>query len=226
MTEDRPTTPTPEGTPPSSMPDAPPPAAAQPPADAPTPAAAPPAYTPPTYTPPPIAPPAAQPTVAWAPPPTTAAAVGQRTTLSLAAGILLVLLGVFGTLISLLILTIGREFARSFDFSTLPGFDTGNSDPGAIVGSVITFFGIVLLVCAVFYIVGGVGVLRTKSWGRVIGIIIGILAGLFWLASLASSGQVNSEAARSSPLFALILLAVHAYVAIALLFFWRNRSVT
>src|SRR6185503_20245684 len=161
MTEERPTEPTPEGTPPGSMPDAPPPAA---------PDAAPPASTPPTYTPPPIAPPAAQPTVAWAPPPAATTAVGQRTTLSLAAGILLVILGVLGGLFSLVMLTIGRGFVDQFDFGSLPGLEQIN-DPNAFVDDVITFVGIFLLTCSTFYIVGGVGVMRSKNWGRVIGIV-------------------------------------------------------
>jgi len=166
-----------------------------------------------------VPPPAAQPTVAWAPPPTVSAATGQRTTLSLAAGILLVVLGVLGGLVSLLILTIGREFARQFDFTTLPGVNTGGADVGAIAGSAITFVGIVLLVFSAFYIIGGVGVIRSRDWGRVIGIIVGVLAGLFWLAGVA-----GGEQARGGIGFALVLLAIHAYVAIALLFFWRNRA--
>src|SRR6185437_2094189 len=119
MTEERPTEATREGTPPTTTPDAPAPADA-----------APPASTPPTYTPPPIAPPAAQPTVAWAPPPAAGAAVGQRTTLSLAAGILLVILGVLGGLFSLVMLTIGRGFVDQFDFGSLPGLEQVN-DPNA-----------------------------------------------------------------------------------------------
>ena len=202
MTEDRPPDPTPEG----ATPDAPPPAAA------------PPAYTPPTYTPPPIAPPSPQPAVAWVPPPAASAAAGQRTTLSLAAGILLVVLGVLGVLFSLAVLTIGRSVVDQFDFSSLPGLQ-GNADPNAIVSGVITFLGIFVLACSTFYIVGGVGVMRSKNWGRVIGIIIGILAGLIWLGSLASSGRAGGD-----PLFALVLLAIHAYIAIILLFFWRTRA--
>jgi len=209
MTEERPTEATPEGTPPTTTPDAPAPADA-----------APPAYTPPTYTPPPIAPPAAQPTVAWAPPPAAGAAVGQRTTLSLAAGILLVILGVLGVLFSLVVLTIGRGFVQAFDFTNLPGVQ-GLDDPNAIVGGVITFLGIFVLACSTFYIVSGVGIMRSKSWGRVIGIIIGILAGLLWLGSVAGGGRSGSGDGIG---FALVLLAIHAYVAIALLFFWKNRA--
>lgn len=201
MTEERPSEA--EGMPPSPMPDAPPPGA-------------PPASTPPTYTPPPVPPPAPQPTVAWAPPPAASAAVGQRTTLSLAAGILLVIFGALGVLFSLAVLTIGREFMKSFDFSSIPGMEPG-ADPSAIVTGVITFLGIFVLACSTLYIVGGVGVMRSKNWGRVIGIIIGILAGLLWLGSVANGS-------RGDVAFALVLLALHAYIAIALLFFWRNRA--
>jgi len=203
MTEERPTEPTP----------APDDTTVTPPPDA-----APPASTPPTYTPPPIAPPAAQPTVAWAPPPAATTAVGQRTTLSLAAGILLVILGVLGGLFSLVMLTIGRGFVDQFDFGSLPGLEQIN-DPNAFVGGVITFVGIFLLACSTFYIVGGVGVMRSKNWGRVIGIVIGILAGLLWLAGVTGGGRAGG----GDTSFSLVLLAIHAYVAIVLLFFWKNK---
>ena len=203
MTEERPPEPTPA---PDDTTVTPPPPA--PPASA------------PSYTPPPIAPPAPQPAVAWAPPPATTVAAGRRTTLSMAAGILLVVLGVLGALIGLLILTIGRGVIQAFDFRGMPGTEN-ISDPNALVGGVIAFFGIFLLVCSTFYIVGGVGVLRSKNWGRVIGIVIGILAGLLWLGSLTSASAVSG---RNDLVFPLVLLAIHAYVAIVLLFFWRNKA--
>ena len=211
MTEERPTEPNaaPEETTvtPPPMPDAP---------------AAPAAYTPPPVPPPAYTPPpaAAQPAVAWAPPPAPGAAAGQRTSLSLAAGILLVVLGVLGGLLSLLILTIGREVAQQFDFTNLPGVDTGGADVGAIAGSAVTFVGILLLVFSAFYIIGGIGTIRSRDWGRVLGIIIGILAGLFWLASIGGGGSSG----RGDLVFPLVLLAIHAYVAVALLFFWRTRA--
>jgi hypothetical protein len=184
-----------------------------------------PAYTPPAYTPPPVPPPAmpqpamAQPAVAWAAPPAAAAVQGSRTTLSLVAGILLVVLGLFGALASLALLTIGREFIRQFDFSTLPGLEQVN-DPSGFVESAAIFGGILVLAFSTFYIVGGVGVMRSKNWGRVIGIVIGILASLFWVAGVAGGGRASG----GDTSFALVLLAIHAYVAIVLLFFWRNKS--
>jgi hypothetical protein len=117
-------------------------------------------------------------------------------------------------------LTIGREVVRQFNFANMPGIDTGGADVGAIAGSAVTFVGIVLLVFSTFYIVGGVGVIRSANWGRVIGIVVGILAGLFWLGSVANGGQGRTDGVG----FALVLLAIHAYVAIVLMFFWRNKA--
>jgi hypothetical protein len=169
--------------------------------------------------PPPIAPPAVQPAASWAPPPAAAVATRPRTGLALAAGILLILLGALGALAALALLTIGRAFIEQFDFSSLPGLENVN-DPGAFVASAATFGGILVLGFSILYIVGGVGVMRSREWGRVIGIVIGILAGLFWLAGLGG----GSRAAGTDASFTLVLLAVHAYIAIALLFFWRTRS--
>ena len=200
MTDERP----PEGMPPPD-----------PDAEAPRPYTPPP-IAPPAYAPPP---PAAQPAVAWAPAPAPTKAAGERSTLSLAAGILLLILGVLGVLAGVAALTIGREVIKQFDFSTLPGLEQLN-DPSGFVDSVLTFGAIFLLVCSTFYVVGGVGVLRSKNWGRVIGIVIGILAALLWLGSFANLGRTP----REDTSFALILLALHAYIAIALLFFWRNKA--
>ena len=203
MTEERPSEAKPEGEGPA--PDLP--------------ASSPPPYTP-SYTPPPIAPPAPQPAVSWAPPPTAQAATGQRSTLSLVAGILLILLGALGALFSLALLTIGREVIKQFDFSGVPGLGDVN-DPNAVVASVLTFLGVFVLACSAFYILSGVGVIRSANWGRVIGIIIGILAGLIWLGSLLNVGRSGP---RDDVSFALVLLALHVYIAIALLFFWRNKA--
>src|SRR5262245_16181092 len=145
----------------------------------------------PSYTPPPIAPPVApQPAVAWAPPPAMAAATGERTGLALAAGMLLTLLGALGALAAIAALTIGREFVHQFDFSTLPGLEQVN-DPRGFVESALTFGAIVILSFSAFYIVGGVGIMRSRNWGRVIGIVIGVLAALFWLAGVAGGGQAR-----------------------------------
>jgi hypothetical protein len=222
MTDERPAQMPPDDesavTPPAPV-DAPPPMA--PPPVAPPPVAPPPAMAPPPLEPPaPAMAPAPQPAVGWAPPPAAVATPkGQRTALSLAAGIILVILGAFGVIASIALLTIGREFISQFDFSTVPGFQ-GYSDPNSIVESAATFGAIFVLVCSAFYLVGGVGVMRSAGWGRVIGIVIGILAGLVWLASVGSA----SANGRGGDAFAIVLLVLHAYVAVVLLFFWKTKA--
>jgi hypothetical protein len=217
MTDERP----PEGEPESGTDQAP---AEMPPA-------APPAYTPPAYTPPPVPPPAMpqpamqQPAVAWAPPPAATAATGQRTGLSLAAGIILIVLGILGGLLGLLLATVGRGFVESFNgFNDLPGFN--GADPGAVVGGIVTFFGIILLIGGIAYTLGGIGVARSRGWGRVLGIVVGVIGGLFWLASLGGSGGYanSSGGGGGGGLFAAIFLALHVYVIVALGFFWRKKA--
>jgi len=206
MSEERPTEPSSEDTPANPAPDAP---------------AAAPAYTPPTSTPPPIAPP--QPAVAWAPPPAAPTMAAQRTPLSLAAGILLLILGILGALFGLLIAVVGGTFVRDFNFGNVPGFN--GTDPGDLIGSVVAFVGIVLIVGGLIYLVGGIGIIRSREWGRIIGILVGILIGLFWLVGVFGGGQYSDAGGRAGGgLFAVILFAIHAYIAVALLFFWKRGS--
>ncbi len=162
--------------------------------------------------------PAAEPVVQWAPPPAPVVVPGRRTTLAAAAGVALIVLGVLGGIVALAILTIGRGIIDQFDFSNLPGMQDVQ-DPGGFINSVFSFVGILLLVFSAFYVIGGVGALRSAGWGRVIGIIIGIVGTLFWLPAIAGSGRV----ADANPMLAYILLAVHAYAFVVLAFFWKNK---
>ncbi|HET7181596.1 MAG TPA: hypothetical protein VFI15_05130 [Candidatus Limnocylindrales bacterium] len=168
-------------------------------------APAPPPVEPPVY----VAPPAAAPVLV----------PGRRTPLAAAAGVILLVLGVLGAIFAIAILTIGRGIIDAFDFSTIPGME-GVNDPGAVIGSVVSFIAILLLVFSAFYAIGGVGAMRSAGWGRVIGIVIGLLGGLFWLAAVSGSSRAGTEA---NPLIAIVLLAVHAYVFVVLAFFWRSK---
>jgi uncharacterized membrane protein len=96
-----------------------------------------------------------------------------------------------------------------------------------VLGSAVTFVGIIVVVYSLLYIIGGVGVVRSRNWGRVTGIIVGILSGLVWLSSFANSGRMSeaTNTANGGP-FALVLLLIHLYIVVTLLFFWRSRSWT
>ncbi len=67
--------------------------------------------------------------------------------------------------------------------------------------------------------------LRSRGWGRVLAIVVGIIGGLFWLASLGGSGQYASNGGGGGGgLFSAIFLALHVYVIVALGFFWRVKA--
>jgi hypothetical protein len=143
---------------------------------------------------------------------------GKRTMLAAAAGVILLILGILGIIVAVAILTIGRGILDNFDFSTLPGMGD-IKDPGGFIGSVFSFVGILLVIFSAFYVIGGVGAMRTAGWARVMGIVIGIVGTLFWLPAIAASGQVGD----SNPGIAYVLLGLHAYVFVVLAFFWRAK---
>jgi hypothetical protein len=185
-----------------------------------------------TSTPPPIPPPAMptpamaapspQPAVSWAPAPAPVAATGKRTTLSLAAGILLILGGILGGLAGLAVAVFGNAIVRSLeDFGGMPEIEGMNV--AEFMTGFIVFFGIIILVYSLVYLFAGIGVVRSRDWGRVLGLIVGTLSGLLWLASVASPDQPN---ARDSIVGSLIAFGIHAYIVVALLFFWRAKPST
>ena len=162
----------------------------------------------------PAAPPVTPPPVAWGAPP-VAAAAGQRTPLAMVAGILLVLLSIGGGLIGLMIAIFGSAVVKQLNLDQYGDFG-GLNDPAAVVGGFLAFIGVIVVVYSIVYLVAGIGVLRSRGWGRTIGIIVGILSGIFWLLSLSGNG--------GGGLFVIVLLAMHAYIAVVLLFFWRSRA--
>lgn len=198
--------PTPEGTP---QPDAASPSS-EPPPLAPLVAAA--ATPPPMPAAAPMTAAVPPPAVAWQAAPPAAPVKGQRTTLAMVAGILLLLLAIGGGLLGLLVVVLGSAFVSSLgDIGNIPGY---NGDPAAIVGGVVAFFGLVIVAYSVAYLLAGIGVLRNSNWARVLGIVVGIISGLIWLSGVSSS---------NGAVFSIIMLAIHAYIVVALLFYWRTK---
>ena len=68
---------------------------------------------------------------------------------------------------------------------------------------------------AVLYFVGAIGVIRHRTWGRVLGIAVGLI-----------SGAYLGQGLTAGALFYIlsVILAVHVYVVVVLLFFWRQRA--
>jgi hypothetical protein len=182
-------------------------------------AAMPPPMPPPAPIAAPVAPAAPPPAVAWQAPPPAAPVKGQRTALAMVAGILLILLAIGGGLIGVLALVVGGTIISSLgsNIGNIPGY---NGDPAALVTGVLAFFAIIILAYSVAYLLAGIGVLRNSGWGRVLGIVIGILSGLIWLGSITGAGS-NGTAGGGA--FSIILFGVHAYIVVVLLFFWRYK---
>lgn len=136
----------------------------------------------------------------------------QRPTEVFIAGVLLLVLGVIGVLISLLIFA-GGAMISGVDFSRVQG---GESIPaGFNFGAVFGIVGALVLVLSVAYVLGGVGSIRGREWGRVLGLVVAVIGVLFWLVGLL--GSVNNGRDNAGGLvFALILFAVHGYVLWAL----------
>jgi hypothetical protein len=189
--------------------------------------AAPPAAAPVSPEPAPPAPTAPVPPVGWQAPPVVVATKGERTTLALAAGILLILGGIGGILIGLLVAIVGGSVVSSIDFSQFNNApDLNGANPGALAGGVVAFIGAVVVAYSIAYLLAGVGVVRSSNWARVLGIILGIISGLLWLSGLANANHAQNVAGASGGgiLFSVLALGVHVYIVVALLFFWRNRS--
>ncbi len=140
----------------------------------------------------------------------------------MAAGILLILGGILGALVGLAFAVLGSAFVDAFgEFGDIPELE--GVDPVTIMSGFVVLFGIIIVVYSLVYVIGGIGVLRSRDWGRVLGIIVGILSGLIWLGSLggpAAPGMADDTAAS------LVLLAIHAYIVGVLVFAWRTKPAT
>ncbi len=168
----------------------------------------------PAAPPPPAAP---QPAVQWqAPPPPAVARPGQRTTLAAVAGVILVVLGVLGGLIGVVILGGAALFADLVEGSvgTVPGLPEGMTIE-EFVGGVVGIVGSLVIAFSVAYVLGGIGVLRTAGWGRVIGITVAVISGLVWAGGLSGRDGFG---------FAMVMFLLHAYVFFALVFRWREPA--
>jgi hypothetical protein len=166
--------------------------------------------------------PAAPPPPMYTPPPAPPAPTGERTVLAAIAGVLLLIGGILGGIAGLAVLLVGGPFAATLgDLVEVPGLAGG--DAGALFGGVIAFTGALIFLYSLAYLFAGIGVLRNRNWGRVTGLVVGILSGLLWLGSVATP---DSPGVQESIVGSLIALGIHVYIVVALLLFWRRRPST
>jgi hypothetical protein len=180
-------------------------------------------------TPPPVPPPAPMaapaqpvappPAVAWQAPPPAVAVKGKRTPLAMVAGILLLLLAIGGGLIGIGLIVFGSAIISQLgdNLTNIPGY---NGDPAALVTGAFVFVAVIILAYSLAYLLAGIGVLRSSNWARVLGIVVGIISGLIWLGGLTGGGNGGSGGGA----FSIVLLGIHIYIVVVLLFFWRSKA--
>lgn len=174
------------------------------------------------YVPPPVAPPAIQPAVTWAAPPPAGSTTGSRTILAAIAGVLLLLGGIVGGIAGLALAFVGGPFAATLgELVVMPELE--GADPGAVLGGIVAFVGILVFLYSLVYFLAGIGVLRSRGWGRVMGLVVGILSGLIWLGTMTTPAQPGVD---ESIVGSLIALGIHVYIVVVLLLFWRNKPAT
>jgi hypothetical protein len=139
-----------------------------------------------------------------------------RTTLSAVAGVALLALGIIGLLFGILFLASATFVAQLVtDFAgQVPGVPEGMTVE-QLVGGVLGFLGVLVIAYSTVYLLGGIGVLRSSEWGRVLGLIVAIISGLIWGSGLSGTGSEGFA-------FTLAMFLIHLYVFFALAFKWRQ----
>ena len=107
----------------------------------------------------------------------------------------------------------GAIVKNAGDQNGLPGF-------GDVVGGAVAVIGIIVLVIGIVQILGGVGAWRGSEWGRVIGLIYGVLGFLLGLA--AAAGARNAAVVTGSGAAAgLVIILIYGFIAVVLAIRWK-----
>ena len=146
----------------------------------------------------PISPPT-EPVPTWSPTPQPSAAGGPSGTV-IAAGVILLVIAALAGLLGILALLGGAIMGQ---VSTLPSGDSGLTQEqfDAVMSMGRTFvlvFGGVALAIGLAHLMSGIGVLRRRSWARILGLVMSVLGVLLWalilVGTLVASGQPVSAA--------------------------------
>jgi hypothetical protein len=154
-----------------------------------------------------------------------AAAYGPVTGLAKIAGIVILLFALFWGAIGALILFAGglaKVGSSSSGVANVAQF-------GDAVGNFIAGFGIVILILAIIELIAGIGILMSKDWARVAGIVYALIFGFGSIFIVlggvgASNSDVNTGGAGAGTLiFGLVFLIGYIYAIFALGLRWRAR---
>lgn len=154
-----------------------------------------------------------QQTPQWSPPPQQPAGWGgpgtmgpaARPTAVTVAGIILIVIGALMLLVGVLALAGGA----------LLGGALGDLQGGGILAGVAAFFGIIIIFWAVLHLLGGIGSLQGKGWGRWTGIVVAVITLIFGILGLL--GSFSGGVDGGSLIYQIVVLALYGFVAYALI---------
>ena len=165
----------------------------------------------------PAAPPPMPPASEWVMP-AAARQGGAVSGLSKIGALVLVLFGLFWTVIGALFVVSGNLIKDTINLSQDFG-DLGNA-----VAGILFVFGIAILVIAIVEVLVGIFAWRGSGLARVLGILYGLLFGLGSLFVMSGARQAEAGAS-GSPAIVLIVFGVgYLYVLVAFLFRWRQSA--
>ena len=166
-----------------------------------------------------------QPTAGWVQP---VAAKGPVTILARIAGLFLVLLGLLWGAIGAVLIVGGTAFHTFTDQFGALNDANSVTQAGNVVGGVIAGFGIVILILAIVEVLGGIGALFGKGWGRVIGILYSLVFGAFLLLAVSGATRANDistdNGAGGGVIFLLVMFLLYLYSLVVLLLRWRGHA--
>jgi hypothetical protein len=142
------------------------------------------------------------------------------TVLARFAGLLLLLIGVFWGIVGAGFIAGGQVLKGYFDPANVPGL-------GDAVGTALAAIGIVFVFFAFWEILGGIGAIAGKGWGRWIGIIYSLVFGIASLLSLSGTTRAAGDtSADAMPILAFFGGHVIAYIFIfvVLAIRWRGKA--
>jgi hypothetical protein len=134
----------------------------------------------------------------------------------------MLVLGILGALLGLAVVGLGQLARQYADEINTPGMPPGFEEA---IGPIFNIFAVIILAFSLLYILSGIGILRTREWGRFLGIVLGIIGGLIWLLGLTGSvgaGSGTRADTTGSIGFSLLLFIVHAFVVVALAVRWKR----
>ena len=182
-------------------------------------------------------PPVPGPPVGWAQPQPTMGGVQPGvatrpvTILARLAGLFLVLLGLAWGAIGALLIVGGSAFRAITDqFGPLNTEATSLTTAGNLVGGVIAGLGVVILVLAIVEVLGGIGALLGRTWGRILGIGYSLVFGAFLLMGLTGGTRASELGSNTNAgtglIVILVMFLLYLYSLVVLLIRWRGSTRT